>query len=140
MQRSLGTGGGLARGLDGGAQRAQIVHKVVNLPTRVMANVSNRPAQEKESRTLLYVSAAGFGISLAAGLVGAVVWISGKERDNPDMSTAGTALVIGGSIGLGLSITGFMIYSATRPQPQPVVTISPALSKNQVGLGLSGTF
>jgi len=122
------------------AMEPQVVHKVVNLPTRVMANVGNQPVQEKESRTLLYVSAAGVGLSLAAGIVGAGVWISGKERNNPDMITAGTALFIGGGIGLGLSITGLIIYNSTRPQPQPVFTISPALSKNQVGLGLSGTW
>ncbi|UQA63443.1 hypothetical protein [Polyangium aurulentum] len=122
------------------AMEPQVVHKVVNLPTRVMANVGNQPVQEKESRTLLYVSAVGVGVSLAAGITGIYLVATTDKKSDPTSYAAGSGLLIGGGIGLGLSITGFMIYSATRPQPQPVVTISPALSKNQVGLGLSGTW
>ncbi|UQA55671.1 tetratricopeptide repeat protein [Polyangium aurulentum] len=123
------------------AMEPQVMQKVVKMPTPLMANVSGQLPKQEESKTLLYVSAAGLGISVAAGIVGAVVWNNGDKQGNPAMSTAGTALLIGGGIGFGLSMTGFLIYVATpRPQPQPIITISPAVSRNQMGLGLQGTW
>ncbi|UQA55504.1 hypothetical protein [Polyangium aurulentum] len=81
------------------------------------------------------------GARLPAGIVGAVVLNNGDKRGDPEMSTAGTALLIGGGIGFALSMTGFLIYVATpRPQPPPIIRISPDVGKNQLGLGLQGTW
>jgi hypothetical protein len=123
------------------AMEPQVMQRVVNLPTRVMASVGSGNPPQEESKTLLYVSAAGVGLSLAAGIVGTMVYISGKDNADRDMTTVGTGLIVGGGITMGLSIAGFMVYVATpRPQPQPIINISPALAKNQVGLGLSGAW
>jgi hypothetical protein len=118
------------------AMEPQVMQKVVKLPTPLIANVSSQMPKQEESKVLLHVSAAGIGISLAAVIVGAVVLSNGDKRGNPEMSTAGTALLIGGGIGLGLSVAGFTIYvAARRPQPPLIIRISPDLE-----LGLRGTW
>jgi hypothetical protein len=123
------------------AMEPQVMQRVVNLPTRVMASVGSTNPPQEESRTLLYVSAAGVGISLAAGIVGTMVYINGKENADREMTTVGTGLIVGGGITMGLSLTGLIVFVATpRPQPQPIINISPALARNQVGLGLSGAW
>jgi hypothetical protein len=120
------------------AMEPQVTQKVVNLPTHMTANVSSRSPQEEESKVLLYVSAVGLGISVASGIIGGLVLYNSDKA--PDSYDVGLGLVAGGAIGLGLSITGLVVYVNSRPQPQPIITISPALAKNQVGLGLQGTW
>jgi len=120
------------------AMEPQVMQKIVNLPTRVAANVSSRPPEE--SKTLLYVSAAGLAVSLGAGITGYAVKDTGEKQSDSTLTNAGLGLLIGGGIGLGLSIAGLVVYGLSRPTPQPVITISPDISQNRMGLGLQGTW
>jgi hypothetical protein len=120
------------------AMEPQVTQKIINLPTRVAANVSNRPPEE--SKTLLYVSAAGLAVSLGAGIVGGVVLYNSDKESDSGSYTAGLGLVSGAGIGFGLSVAGLVVYGLSRPTPTPIITISPDLSKNRVGLGLQGTW
>jgi hypothetical protein len=120
------------------AMEPQVTQKIINLPTRVAANVSNRPPEE--SKTLLYVSAAGLGISLTAGGIGALVLYNSNKVSDPGSYNVGLGLLAGGIIGFGLSVTGLVVAIASKPTPQPIITISPDLSKNHVGLGLRGVW
>jgi hypothetical protein len=65
------------------AMEPQVMQRGVNLPTRVMASVGSGNPPPEESKTLLYVSAAGLGISLAAGIVGAMILYSGEKKRRP---------------------------------------------------------
>jgi hypothetical protein len=122
------------------AMEPQVMQKVVNLPMPLIANMSSQMPKQEESKVLLYVSAAGMGISVAAGIIGLLLYNSDKETD-PGSHNAGLGLVAGSAIGFGLSLTGLLVFAATpRPQPQPIITISPPVAKNQLGLGLQGVW
>jgi hypothetical protein len=110
----------------------------VNLPTGVAANVSNRPPVE--SKTLLYVSAAGLAGSLSAGTIACIILNKSDKESDRGSYNAGLGLLAGGVIGASLSVAGLIVYSLSRPPPTQVVTISPDISKNRVGLGLQGTW
>ncbi|UQA59179.1 hypothetical protein [Polyangium aurulentum] len=122
------------------AMEPQVMQKIVNLPTRVAANVSSRPPEAQESKTLLYVSAAGLAVSLGAGGIGGLVLYNSNKETDPGSYNAGLGLLAGGVIGFGLSVAGLVVYGLSRPTPQPVITIAPEISKNQTGLGLRGTW
>lgn len=123
------------------AMEERTMERVIQLPRPILASLSNQPpAQPGESKTLLYVSAVGLGLSLAAGITGYAVKDTGEKQSDAALTNAGLGLLIGGGIGLGLSVTGLVIAIAARPQPQPVITISPQVAKGHIGLGAQGSW
>jgi len=124
------------------AMEPQVMQKIVNLPTRVAANVSSRsPEAPTWPKTLMIASGVVLGTSLGVGIAGVAVWADAKERGAAEAQAAGLGMLIGGGMGLGLSVMGLVVgIASTPPPPQPVITISPDVSKNHVGLGLQGTW
>jgi hypothetical protein len=124
------------------AMEPQVMQKVADLPNQFGIRVGRRlppPEAPTWPRTLIIASGVGLGISLTVGLSG--LYLAATNDAGADAYAMGSGMILGGAIGLGLSVTGIVVgIAATPPPPQPVITISPALAKNQVGMGLSGTW
>jgi hypothetical protein len=122
------------------AMEPQVTQKIINLPTRVAANVSSRPPEAPTwPRTLIIAGSVGLGVSVTVGGLG--IYLAATSEKQSDAYGMGSGMIVGGLLGLGLSLTGIGVgIASTPPPPQPVITISPDLSKNHLGLGLQGTW
>ncbi|UQA62653.1 PEGA domain-containing protein [Polyangium aurulentum] len=118
------------------------VERIVRLPTRIAASVSTDMREQTVwPRHLLIASSGVLGASVAVGFVGYWVRDTGREENDPSLTTAGLGMLVGGGIGLGLSVFGIGAAIASMPPaPAPKIELSPEIAKGRMGIGLRGVW